>query len=169
MGFGFSGVLDYWGLVYCTHLYVLWQNEVPKWSPKTTFKAEEVKQKLQEVFSASSLRDFTTQSHCPSATQPVKSFSVCFNILSPHLNPWTTDDTFWHPLTLAACYWLAQSILKMGFVQPKRWDRGRWVGFSTQTRDIALCFGDTFILLWGFVLIQILSESHVTYICGSPV
>ena len=29
---------------------------------------------------------------------------------------------------LVACYQLAQSILKIGSVQAKKWDRGRWVG-----------------------------------------
>ena len=30
------------------------------------------------------------------------------------INPLTTDDTFWRHLTLAACYQLAQSVLKIG-------------------------------------------------------
>ena len=29
------------------------------------------------------------------------------------INPLTTDDAFWHHLTLAACYQLAQSVLKI--------------------------------------------------------
>ena len=36
------------------------------------------------------------------------------------LNPLTTDDAKWHRLTLAACYQLAQSVLKIGFVLAKK-------------------------------------------------
>ena len=42
------------------------------------------------------------------------------------VDPLTTDDTFWHRLTLAAaaCYQLVQSVLKVGFALAKRWDGG---------------------------------------------
>ena len=36
------------------------------------------------------------------------------------LNPLTTDDAIWRRLTLAACYQLAQSVLKLGFVLAKK-------------------------------------------------
>ena len=39
--------------------------------------------------------------------------AVCFN-------PLTTDDAIWRRLTLAACYQLAQSVLKIGFVLAKK-------------------------------------------------
>ena len=39
----------------------------------------------------------------------------------PHLfNPLTTDDTFWCCLTLAVCYQLVQSVLKIVFVLAKK-------------------------------------------------
>ena len=42
------------------------------------------------------------------------------------LQPLTTDDAFWRQL-LAACYQLAQSILKVGSALPERVGQGRWV------------------------------------------
>ena len=36
-------------------------------------------------------------------------------IATAGVNPLTTNDTFWHRQTLAVCYQLAQSILKIGF------------------------------------------------------
>ena len=39
-----------------------------------------------------------------------------------HVNPLTTDGTVWRHQTLAACYQLAQSVLKIGFALA-RWDR----------------------------------------------
>ena len=46
-------------------------------------------------------------------------------------NPLITNDTFWHRLTLATCYQLAQSVLEIGFLPAARKrDRGRWAGFS---------------------------------------
>ena len=36
------------------------------------------------------------------------------------INPLTTDDTIWPRLTLAACYQLAQSVLKIGFALAKK-------------------------------------------------
>ena len=41
------------------------------------------------------------------------------------LNPLNTDDAIWRRLTLAACYQLEQSILKIGFELAKRRDRER--------------------------------------------
>jgi len=44
-------------------------------------------------------------------------------------NPLTTDDAIWRCLILAACYQLAQSVLKIGFALAKksRIGGGRWV------------------------------------------
>ena len=36
------------------------------------------------------------------------------------MNPLTTDDAIWHHLTLAACYQLVQSVLKIGFCASKK-------------------------------------------------
>ena len=36
------------------------------------------------------------------------------------LNPLTTNDALWHHLTLAACYQLAQSVLKISFALAKK-------------------------------------------------
>ena len=36
------------------------------------------------------------------------------------INPLTTGGTIWRRLTLAACYQLAQSVLKIGFVLAKK-------------------------------------------------
>ena len=36
------------------------------------------------------------------------------------LNPLTTNDAIWHSLTLAACYQLPQSVLKIGFALAKK-------------------------------------------------
>ena len=44
------------------------------------------------------------------------------------LNRLIINDAFWHHLTLAACYRLAESILKIGFVLAKK--NGMWAGFS---------------------------------------
>ena len=41
-------------------------------------------------------------------------------------NPLTTDDAFWWHLTLAACYKLAQSILKIGFTLAKKGGIDGW-------------------------------------------
>ena len=46
------------------------------------------------------------------------------------VNPLTTNDAIWHCLTLAACYQLAQSVLKIGFALAKKAGWGRWAGFS---------------------------------------
>ena len=52
----------------------------------------------------------------------------CVNTIVNMINPLTTDDAIWCRLTLAACYQLAQSVLKIGFAIAKKRDRGRWVG-----------------------------------------
>ena len=44
------------------------------------------------------------------------------------INPLTTDDAFWRCQILAACYQLAQSVLKVGSVLAERVRQGRWVG-----------------------------------------
>ena len=44
------------------------------------------------------------------------------------INPLTTDDAFWGRQILAACYQLAQSVLKIGSALPER--RGGWVHCS---------------------------------------
>ena len=46
-------------------------------------------------------------------------------------NPLTTDDAFWHCLTLAACYQLVQSILKIGFALAKKGGIGEGGRVST--------------------------------------
>ena len=45
-------------------------------------------------------------------------------------NPLTIDDTFWRCLTLAACYQLAQSVLKKGSVLAERLGQGEVSGFA---------------------------------------
>jgi len=35
-------------------------------------------------------------------------------------NPLTIDDAIWHHVTLATCYQLAQSVLKIGFALAKK-------------------------------------------------
>ena len=56
---------------------------------------------------------------------------MCSNYArSISVDPLTTDDAFWHCLTLATCDKLAQFILKIGFVLAKRVGYGEVVGFS---------------------------------------
>ena len=43
-----------------------------------------------------------------------------FGHLSMSINPLTTDDDFWHRQILAACYQLAQSVLKIGSALAER-------------------------------------------------
>ena len=50
--------------------------------------------------------------------------------------PLTTDDTFWHRLTFATCYQLAQSILKIGSALAERVGQGE-VGGCTPLGDSA--------------------------------
>ena len=40
------------------------------------------------------------------------------------VNPLTTDDAFWRRQTLAACYQLAQPVLKIGFALAERMGQG---------------------------------------------
>ena len=51
-------------------------------------------------------------------------------------SPSTTDDTFWHRQILAACYQLAQSVLKIGSALAERVGQGE-VGGSTALPDSA--------------------------------
>ena len=53
-----------------------------------------------------------------------------------YFNPLTTDDAFWRHQILAACYHLAQSILKIGPVLAERVGQGE-VGGSTTLPDSA--------------------------------
>ena len=52
------------------------------------------------------------------------------------VNPLTTDDTSWRRLTLATCYQLAQSVLKIGSVLAERVGQGE-VGGCTPLGDSA--------------------------------
>ena len=54
----------------------------------------------------------------------------CYCGTSNAFNPLTTDDAIWHRLTLAACYQLAQSVLKIGFVLAKKVGQGEVAGFQ---------------------------------------
>ena len=53
---------------------------------------------------------------------------ACFHLenflLFYTLNPLTTDDAFWCRLTLATCYQLAQSVLKIGSARAERVGQG---------------------------------------------
>ena len=50
-----------------------------------------------------------------------KNESRVYLVWPPHWRrPKFTDDAFWHSLTLAACYQLVQSVLKIRFVLAKR-------------------------------------------------
>ena len=51
-------------------------------------------------------------------------------------NPLTTDDAFWRNQILAACYQLAQSILKIGLALAERVGQGE-VGGRTALADSA--------------------------------
>ena len=54
--------------------------------------------------------------------------------MKPHLNtglfvnPLTADDAFWRRQILAACYQLAQSVLKIGSALAERVGQEKWVG-----------------------------------------
>ena len=54
----------------------------------------------------------------------------------PLINPLTTDDTFWRRQILAACYQLAQFVLKVGSALAERVGEGE-VGGSTALPDSA--------------------------------
>ena len=62
--------------------------------------------------------------------------SSIYVITRESFNPLTTNDAFWHQLTLAACYQLAQSILKIGSVLAERVGQGE-VGGCTPLVDSA--------------------------------
>ena len=53
-----------------------------------------------------------------------------------HFNPLTTDDAFWNRQFLAACYQLAQSVLKIGSALVERVGQGE-VGGCTTLADSA--------------------------------
>ena len=63
------------------------------------------------------------------------------SLLSSLINPLTIDDECTRHASLAACYQLAQSVLKIGFALAKRWDRGRWAGFCMGCRACGSCLG----------------------------
>ena len=58
------------------------------------------------------------------------------NDITKGINPLTTDDAFWCHQILAACYQLAQSILKIGSVLAERVGQGE-VGGCTTLADSA--------------------------------
>ena len=58
------------------------------------------------------------------------------NKVSDSLNPLTTNDTFWRCQIFAACYQLAQSILKIGSALAERVGQGE-VGRCTDLADSA--------------------------------
>jgi len=63
-------------------------------------------------------------------------------LVHPHvINPLTTDDECSRHATLAGCYQLAQSVLKIGFALAKKVGWGRWVGFSAGYRAHGNCLG----------------------------
>ena len=66
--------------------------------------------------------------------------SNCFRVdtlvSNVHFNPLTTDDAFWRRQTLAACYQLALSVLKIGSVLAERVGQGE-VGGCTPLGDSA--------------------------------
>ena len=53
-------------------------------------------------------------------------------------NPLITDDAFWR-LTLAVCYQLVQSILKISFVLAKKVAKGEVGGFQHRVAALAGC------------------------------
>ena len=59
---------------------------------------------------------------------PVQLLDCCFPLPTTMINPLTTDDAFWRRQILAACYKLAQSVLKIGSALAERWDSGSWMG-----------------------------------------
>ena len=58
-----------------------------------------------------------------------------------NVNPLTTDDECTCHETLAACYHLAQSVLKIGFALAKKAGWGRWAGFSAGCHAHGSCLG----------------------------
>ena len=57
------------------------------------------------------------------------------------INPLATDDECPQHATLAACYQLAQSVLKICFALAKKVGWGRGAGFSTGCRAHGTCLG----------------------------
>ena len=55
------------------------------------------------------------------------------------VNPLTTDDTFWHRLTLAVCYQLAQSVLKIGSALAERVGWGSLWKFTSYIPHFCSC------------------------------
>ena len=78
-----------------------------------------------------------------------RKFTYCRPQIFNHL---TTDDTFWHCLTLAVWYQLVQAVLKIGFVLVKRWGRGGGRGF--QYRVAALAGRRTALIGTGWIIFQ---------------
>ena len=64
-----------------------------------------------------------------------------------------------------------QSVLKIGFVLAKRWDRGRWVGFM-QYRVAALAGYRTALVGIGWIISQHVStnghKNHPPPLVGAP-
>ena len=63
---------------------------------------------------------------------------LLYGLFCSLLNPLTTDDAIWRHLTLAACYQLAQSVLKIGFALAKKGEVG---GFTAECRAHGSCLG----------------------------
>ena len=90
------------------------------------------------------------------------------------VNPLTTDDAIWHRLTLAACYQLAQSVLKIGFALAKRRDRGRWAGFSAGCHAHGSCLAGCSKALvgTGWTISHLVSinrlRNHSSPLVGAP-
>ena len=61
--------------------------------------------------------------------------ALCLGMFCSPINPLTTDDAIWHQ-TLAACYQLAQSVLKIGSALAERVGQGE-VGGCTTLADSA--------------------------------
>ena len=55
-------------------------------------------------------------------------------LMMQQLNPLTTNDALWHHQILAACYQLAQCVLKIGFAPAERVGQGE-VGGCTAPAD----------------------------------
>ena len=59
----------------------------------------------------------------------IKYHILAHNLLfAMYINPLPTNDTFWRRQILAACYQLAQSVLKIGSALAEKVGQGRWVG-----------------------------------------
>ena len=62
--------------------------------------------------------------------------AVMTKLIVTTVNPLTNDDAFWRRQNLAACYQLAQSVLKIGSALAERVGQGE-VGGSTALPDSA--------------------------------